>query len=43
MLAVPSFWMGTMVMVYPSMLVGLVAAGAIRSLHRRSRCKTSSR
>ena len=34
MLAVPSFWMGTMVMVFPVDLVGLVAGGQLRQDHR---------
>ena len=35
MLAVPSFWMGTMVMVFPVDLVGLVAASQLCRLHGR--------
>ena len=34
MLAVPSFWMGTMVMVFPVDLVGLVAGGEVHPVHR---------
>ena len=43
MLAVPSFWMGTMVMVFPVDLVGLVAGSEFRRLHAKTRYKTSSR
>ena len=42
MLAVPTFSTGTMVMVLPSDLVGLVAGGEVRPV-TESACRTSTR
>ena len=38
MLAVPSFWMGTMVMVFPSIWWGWSPRGEVRAVHARTRC-----